>query len=121
MTLSIPSNLSYPTIAKTANNWQGLIETYRSYLPVSPATPVISLLEGNTPLIPVPAIASQIGRGVKVYAKYDELDKLNSRNVPLPPQVRFDGFKSTKNVIGVHDCVNRSIDDGKHWWRATRR
>jgi threonine synthase len=79
VTLSIPtSNLSYPTIAKTANNWQGLIETYRSYLPVSAATPVISLLEGNTPLIPVPAIASRIGRGVKVYAKYDGLNPTGS-------------------------------------------
>jgi threonine synthase len=78
VTLSIPSNLSYPTIAKTANNWQGLIETYRSYLPVSAATPVISLLEGNTPLIPVPAIANRLGRGVKVYAKYDGLNPTGS-------------------------------------------
>jgi threonine synthase len=79
VTLSIPpSNLSYPTLAKTANNWQGLIETYRSYLPVSAATPVISLLEGNTPLIPVPAIASRLGRGVKVYVKYDGLNPTGS-------------------------------------------
>lgn len=79
MTLSIPpTNLSYPTIAKTANNWQGLIETYRSYLPVSAATPVISLLEGNTPLISAPAIASRIGRGVKVYVKYDGLNPTGS-------------------------------------------
>jgi threonine synthase len=79
VTLSIPpTNLSYPTIAKTANNWQGLIETYRSYLPVSEATPVVSLLEGNTPLISVPAIAERIGRGVKVYVKYDGLNPTGS-------------------------------------------
>ncbi|MEO0848806.1 MAG: pyridoxal-phosphate dependent enzyme, partial [Cyanobacteria bacterium J06648_1] len=73
-----PSNLSYPTIAKTANNWQGLIETYRAYLPVSDTTPVVTLLEGNTPLIPAPAIANQIGRGVKVYVKYDGLNPTGS-------------------------------------------
>ena len=79
MTLSIPqTQLSYPTIAKAANNWQGLIETYRPYLPVSETTPVVTLLEGNTPLIPAPAIASKIGRGVKVYVKYDGLNPTGS-------------------------------------------
>lgn len=79
MTLSISqTNLSYPIVAKAANNWQGLIETYRSYLPVSDATPVITLLEGNTPLIPINAIASRINRGVKIYAKYDGLNPTGS-------------------------------------------
>ena len=79
MTLSIPlTNLSYPSVAKTANNWQGLIETYRSYLPVSEATPVVTLLEGNTPLICANGISSKIGRGVKVYVKYDGLNPTGS-------------------------------------------
>ena len=79
MTLSIPlTKLSYPTIAKTANNWQGLIETYRPYLPVSEATPVVTLLEGNTPLIPAKAISAKIGRGVQVYVKYDGLNPTGS-------------------------------------------
>lgn len=79
MTLSIPpSNLPYPTISKVANNWQGLIETYRSYLPVSESTPVVTLLEGNTPLIPAQSISAQIGRGVKVFVKYDGLNPTGS-------------------------------------------
>jgi len=79
VTLSIPpSNLTYPAISKTANNWQGLIETYRAYLPVSDATPVVTLLEGNTPLIPATAISNRIGRGVKVYVKYDGLNPTGS-------------------------------------------
>ena len=32
----------------------GLIERYRDRLPVSDATPVISLGEGSTPLLPAP-------------------------------------------------------------------
>ena len=79
MTLTIPpADPSKRQIAKSANNWQGLIETYRDFLPVSEATPVVTLLEGNTPLIPVPTIAAQIGRGVKVYVKYDGLNPTGS-------------------------------------------
>ena len=58
--------------------WEGLIETYRSYLPVTEQTPVITLLEGNTPLIPVPYISQQIGKGVKVFVKYDGLNPTGS-------------------------------------------
>ncbi len=32
--------------------WVGLIDHYREYLPVTDKTPVITLYEGNTPLIP---------------------------------------------------------------------
>ncbi|MCJ7653148.1 MAG: pyridoxal-phosphate dependent enzyme, partial [Actinobacteria bacterium] len=31
--------------------WRGVIEEYREFLPVSEDTPVVTLLEGNTPLI----------------------------------------------------------------------
>jgi threonine synthase len=58
--------------------WPGLIEAFRPYLPVTDTTPVITLQEGNTPLIPVPAIAAEIGRGVQVYVKYDGLNPTGS-------------------------------------------
>jgi threonine synthase len=58
--------------------WPGLIEAYREYLPVSDTTPVVTLLEGNTPLIPVPKIAEIIGRQVKVFVKYDGLNPTGS-------------------------------------------
>jgi len=58
--------------------WRGLIETYRNYLPVTETTPVVTLLEGNTPLIPAPAIAGQIGRQVQVYVKFDGLNPTGS-------------------------------------------
>lgn len=59
-------------------SWPGLIEAYRSYLPVTSDTPVVTLLEGNTPLIPVPAIASIIGRSVRVFVKFDGLNPTGS-------------------------------------------
>ncbi|MGK7919216.1 MAG: threonine synthase [Trichodesmium sp.] len=58
--------------------WPGLIEAYRPYLPVTEETPVVTLQEGNTPLIPVPAIADQIGRKVEVFVKYDGLNPTGS-------------------------------------------
>jgi threonine synthase len=61
-----------------ARPWAGLIETYRAYLPVTSTTPVVTLNEGNTPLIPVPTIAAEIGRGVEVFIKYDGLNPTGS-------------------------------------------
>ena len=41
--------------------WPGLIEAYRPRLPVSNATPVITLLEGNTPLVAARAVSDRTG------------------------------------------------------------
>ena len=59
-------------------DWPGLIEAYREWLPVSAKTPVITLHEGATPLIPVPTIAERIGKGVRVFVKYDGLNPTGS-------------------------------------------
>ncbi|WP_027343610.1 threonine synthase [Hamadaea tsunoensis] len=49
--------------------WRGLIEQYRDRLPVSEATPVITLHEGNTPLVPAPVLSSRTG--CDVYLKVE--------------------------------------------------
>ncbi len=72
------SSQSSSGLIQRANGWPGLIEAYRPFLPVSDATPVVTLHEGNTPLIPVPAIAAEIGRQVQVYVKYDGLNPTGS-------------------------------------------
>lgn len=66
------------TTIQCHQGWNGLINAYRDYLPVSDRTPIITLNEGNTPLIPAPAIAARIGRQVKVYVKYDGLNPTGS-------------------------------------------
>ncbi|MGB5592917.1 MAG: threonine synthase, partial [Crocosphaera sp.] len=80
--LTSPASFSNPTTVITPPSdvkpWRGLIETYRPYLPVTEKTPVVTLLEGNTPLIPVPYISQQVGRGVKVFVKYDGLNPTGS-------------------------------------------
>jgi threonine synthase len=44
--------------------WHGLIEAYRERLPVGPETPVVTLLEGNTPLVPAPVLTQRVGADV---------------------------------------------------------
>jgi len=44
--------------------WGGLIEEYRRYLPVSESTPVVTLLEGGTPLVPAPRLSERVGASV---------------------------------------------------------
>ena len=56
--------------------WRGLVEEYRDHLPVSPDTPVVTLLEGNTPLIPAPRLSERTG--ARVFLKYEGLNPTGS-------------------------------------------
>ncbi|MFH1877637.1 MAG: threonine synthase [Candidatus Omnitrophota bacterium] len=56
----------------------GVIEHYRKYLPVTDATPVISLEEGSTPLIKADPVAELIGPGYNVWLKYEGLNPTGS-------------------------------------------
>jgi len=49
--------------------WRGLIDAYRNRLPVTDATPVVTLHEGNTPLVPAPVLADRTG--CEVYLKVE--------------------------------------------------
>ncbi|MGC9318308.1 MAG: threonine synthase [Armatimonadota bacterium] len=51
--------------------WPGVIEHYAALLPVSDATPRVTLLEGNTPLIPGRHLAPRLGERVSLYFKYE--------------------------------------------------
>ena len=41
--------------------WRGLIEEYRDRLPITSDTPVVTLLEGGTPLVPAPVLSAMTG------------------------------------------------------------
>lgn len=53
------------------NHYQGLINKYRDFLPVTDKTPVITLNEGNTPLIKADNLAKNIGLNAEIYLKYE--------------------------------------------------
>ncbi len=58
--------------------YTGLIERYRSRLPVSANTRIISLGEGNTPLIQLQNIPKLIGKDVTIYVKFEGLNPTGS-------------------------------------------
>ena len=60
-----------------AHHWPGLIEAYREHLPVTASTPVITLLEGNTPLLEAPRVAQQAGIA-RAYLKVEGLNPTGS-------------------------------------------
>jgi threonine synthase len=53
------------------NRWRGLIEEYRKFLPVTERTPVITLGEGNTPLIRAARLSKKIAPGIDLYLKFE--------------------------------------------------
>jgi threonine synthase len=60
------------------NRYTGLIDNYRDRLPVRDDTSIISLGEGNTPLIRLNHIPGDIGRDVDIYVKYEGLNPTGS-------------------------------------------
>jgi len=44
--------------------WGGVIEAYRDFLPVDRSTPVVTLLEGGTPLLAAPRLSERVGARV---------------------------------------------------------
>jgi threonine synthase len=59
-----------------AHLWRGVIEEYRDRLPVTPATPVVTLREGGTPLVPGPWLSEQTG--CEVYLKVEGVNPTGS-------------------------------------------
>ena len=51
--------------------YTGLINTFREYLPVTDKTPVVTLNEGNTPLIKADNLAKKIGVEAEIYLKFE--------------------------------------------------
>jgi len=56
--------------------WRGVIEAYRGRLPVTEATPNITLYEGGTPLLPAPVLSDRTG--CQVYLKVEGLNPTGS-------------------------------------------
>ncbi|MED1917184.1 threonine synthase [Bacillus thuringiensis] len=54
----------------------GILARYREFLPITEKTPLVSLHEGNTPLIHAPNLSQQLG--VELYVKYEGLNPTGS-------------------------------------------
>ncbi len=60
--------------------WRGIINAYREFLPVNDKTPVVTLYEGNTPLIDAPNLSKKIAPNLnlKIFLKYEGLNPTGS-------------------------------------------
>lgn len=66
----MPTQISDPPMPNPTL-WRGLIHSYRRYLPVNENTPVITLCEGDTPLVHAPRLAEAIAPDVELYLKFE--------------------------------------------------
>jgi threonine synthase len=58
--------------------YAGVLERYRPYLDIPAHTRTVTLLEGNTPLIPVPHLAETLGGGFELYVKFEGMNPTGS-------------------------------------------
>ncbi|RKY32877.1 MAG: threonine synthase [Candidatus Omnitrophota bacterium] len=69
---------SHKATKPQSHKYKGVIERYRQYLPVSSKTPIVTLLEGNTPLIYSCYLSKTLGKNFEVYLKYEGLNPTGS-------------------------------------------
>ena len=79
------------------HRYTGIIEKYRDRLPVSDNTRIISLGEGNTPLIRLNNIPKLVGKQVDIYVKFEGLNPTGS-------------FKDR----GMTMAVTKAVESGSH-------
>src|SRR5260370_22011997 len=76
--------------------WPGLIEHYGGFLPVTAATPVVTLNEGSTPLIESRPLADRVGHNIKVYLKFEGANPTGS-------------FKDRGMTVAVSKAVGEGV------------
>jgi len=70
------SQKNTPRESPTPTQWPGVINYYRDYLPVTDKTPIVTLREGNTPLIPALALSKELN--AQVYLKFEGMNPTGS-------------------------------------------
>ena len=64
---------------------RGVIDRYRTWLPVTEATPVITLGEGSTPLVPAQVLSEELGCEVWLHPNHAHHTAANSTAVCSAP------------------------------------
>jgi threonine synthase len=59
-----------------SRQWRGVLREYADRLDISDATPIVTLGEGGTPLIPAPALSARTG--ANVYVKFEGMNPTGS-------------------------------------------
>jgi threonine synthase len=58
--------------------WRGVVREFRERLPAIADAAIVTLLEGNTPLVPIPGVARRAGPGLEMYLKVEGLNPTGS-------------------------------------------
>jgi threonine synthase len=74
----------------------GVLNRYRSLMNIPVHTGVISLLEGDTPLIPLPRLAAEMGGGFELFVKFEGLNPTGS-------------FKDRGMTVAISEAFGRSV------------
>ena len=81
-----------------ARPWRGVIEEYRASLPVTEDTPVVTLAEGGTPLLPAPTLSARTG--CDVYLKIEGANPTGSfKDRGMTVAVSLAAGRGAKTVI----------------------
>src|SRR5258708_14181918 len=83
-----------PIMSPATERYAGVIERYRSLLPITDATPIVTLGEGSTPLIESPKLGALLGNRCQVFLKYEGLNPTGS-------------FKDRGMTVAVSKAVER--------------
>jgi threonine synthase len=78
------------------SNNQGVLERYTKLLNMPPYTRVVTLLEGDTPLIPLPRLAEELGGSFELYAKFEGLNPTGS-------------FKDRGMTAAISEAAGRAV------------
>lgn len=76
--------------------YAGVLARYRELMDIPSHTENISLLEGNTPLIPMPRLASELGAGFELFVKYEGLNPTGS-------------FKDRGMTVAISEAAGRHV------------
>src|SRR5689334_16730858 len=75
---------------------RGVMARYRSWLPLSEQTPIVSLGEGDTPLVLSRRLSAALGRGCEVWIKCESLNPSGS-------------FKDRGMTVAVSKALERGV------------
>ena len=74
----------------------GVIDHYRSLLELPAYARTVTLLEGSTPLIPLPALANELGGGFELFTKFEGLNPTGS-------------FKDRGMTVAISEAAGRGV------------
>ncbi len=83
----------------SVTRWQGVIAHYREFLPVTDQTPIITLHEGNTPLLRARWLEPMVGELMEIYLKFEGTNPTGS-------------FKDRGMTVAVSKALERGLTVG---------